>query len=161
MQPAKNMRRSSYLESRILAADPVELIQILYEHALIEVRNARAHQKAGDIAARAKAVTKALAILGELEGSLNHKAGGSLSQNLALLYQYMRRRLLDASMTQQTAPLDEVESLLETLEQGWSSIQHKTTTPASGSYQHAAEVHTLVPSSGAPENEYLPQSWCA
>ena len=160
MQPAKNMRRSSYLESRILAADPVELIQILYEHALIEVRAARAHQKAGDIAARATAVTKALAILGELEGSLNHKAG-SISQNLALLYQYMRRRLLEASLTQQTAPMDEVESLLETIEQGWSGMRHKAATPASGSYQRGAEVHTLVSSSGAPKDEYLPQSRCA
>ena len=161
MQPAKNMRRSSYLESRILAADPVELIQILYEHALIEVRAARAHQKAGDIAARAKAVAKALAILGELEGSLNHRVGGSISQNLSRLYQYMRRRLLEASMTQQTGPMDEVESLLETLEEGWSAIQHKTAAPASGSYEHATEVHTLAPSSDASEAEYAPHSWCA
>jgi flagellar protein FliS len=161
MQAAENIRRNSYLESRILAADPVELIQILYEHALIEVRNARACQRAADIAGRAKAVTKALAILGELEGSLNHKAGGSISQNLARLYQYMRKRLLEASMTRQTAALDEVESLLATLEEGWSAMQHKTTAPASGSYPYAAGVHTLVPSSDAAEVEYAQQSWCA
>jgi flagellar protein FliS len=161
MQAAENMRRKSYLESRILTADPVELIQILYEHALIEVGNARGCQQAGDIAGRAKAVSKALAILGELEGSLNHKVGGSISQNLSRLYQYMRSRLLEASMTQQTAPIDEVESLLETLDEGWSAIQHKTAAPASVSNPYAAEVHTLPPSSDAAEVEYAPQSWCA
>jgi flagellar protein FliS len=155
-----NTRTKSYLESRILAADPVELIQILYEHALIEVRAAGEYQKAGDIEGRAKAVSKAMAILGELEGSLNHKAGGSLSQNLARLYQYMRRRLLEASMTQQTALLDEVEKLLQTLEEGWSAIQHKT-APASSAYAHTAEVHTMMASSEVPEIEYAPQSWCA
>jgi len=161
MQAAENIHRKSYLESRILAADPVELIQILYEHALIEVRNARAYQQEGNIAGRAKAVTKALAILGELEGSLNHKAGGSLSQNLARLYQYMRGRLLEASIRQQTAPLDEVESLLTTLDQGWSAIQHNTAAPAASSNPYASEVHTLMPSPGAAEVEYAPQSWCA
>ncbi|MGP8247639.1 MAG: flagellar export chaperone FliS [Bryobacteraceae bacterium] len=155
------MRRKSYLESRILTADPVELIQILYEHALIEVRNARACQREGDIAGRAKSVTKLLAILGELEASLNHKVGGSISQNLSRLYQYMRRKLLEASVTRQTAPLDEVESLLETLNEGWSAIQHKTAAPASASNPYRAEAHTLLPSSDTAEAEYTPQSWCA
>ena len=158
---AENMRRRSYLESRILTADPVELVHILYEYALIEVGNARACQKAGDIAGRAKAVTQALAILGELEGSLNHKVGGSISQNLSRLYQYMRRRLLEASMNQQTGPLDEVESLLETLDEGWSAIQHKSAAPAAVSNPYTVEVHTLLPSTEAIEVEYAPQSWCA
>jgi flagellar protein FliS len=161
MQAAENMRRKSYLESRILAADPVELVHILYEHALLAVGDARGCQLAGDIGGRAKAVTKALAILGELEGSLNHKVGGSISQNLSRLYQYMRRRLLEASMTQQTAPLDEVESLLETLDEGWSAIQHKAAAPAPASNPYGGGVHTLLPSAEATEVEYVPQSWCA
>ena len=158
MQAAEDKRRKSYLENRILAADPVELIQILYEHALIEVRNARSCQQEGDIAGRTKAVTKALAVLGELESSLNHEAGGSLSQNLARLYQYMRRRLLEASMKQQTGPLDEVESLLKTIEEGWSAMQHKTAALAN---PYAAQVRMPAPSSDAGEAEYGPQSWNA
>jgi flagellar protein FliS len=161
MQAADNMGRNSYLESRILAADPVELIHILYEHALAQVRTARASQQAGDIAGRANAVTKVLAILGELEGSLDHKAGGSISLNLARLYEYMRRKLLEASAMRQTEPLDEVESLLTTLEEGWSAMQHKISAPVSNAYPPGAEVYTQPHSADASEVRYAPQSWFA
>ena len=80
------MPKDTYLESRVLAADPVELIHILYEHALLQVRLARGAMKAGDIPARARAINKTLAILGELEGSLDFNAGGSITENLARLY---------------------------------------------------------------------------
>ena len=61
------MPRDPYLESRVLAADPVELIHILYEHALVQVRSARAALRDGNIAGRSQAISKALAALGELE----------------------------------------------------------------------------------------------
>jgi len=118
-----------YLENRVLAADAVELVHILYEHAIVQVSKARAALAAGDILARSQAVTKTLAILGELEGSLNHEAGGSISQNLANLYRYMRRRMLEGSVKQQDQALGEVASLLQTLDEGWSAMRHTTAAP--------------------------------
>jgi flagellar protein FliS len=118
------MPRDPYLESRVLAADPVELIHMLYEHALAQLRSARAALAAGDIVGRSRAVTKALEVLGELEGSLDYNAGGSISRNLAKLYQYMRRRLVDGAIKRQDADLAEVESLLQTLGEGWTAMRH-------------------------------------
>src|SRR5579862_2096662 len=97
-----------YLESRVLSADPVELITILYEGALGAIDQARRHLAHGDIRARATAITKAVAILGELSGTLNYTAGGELSQNLAKLYDYMQRRLLEANFQQVDEPMAEV-----------------------------------------------------
>src|SRR5579872_4107269 len=105
------MARDIYLESRVLSADPVELIHMLYQHALLQVQSARAALAEGDIVVRSQTIAKALAIIGELEGSLDYNAGGSLSHNLARLYQYMRRRLVDGNMRQDDAPLAEAESL--------------------------------------------------
>ena len=59
--------RQAYLETRILSADPVELVSILYEYAGISVQDARQSLAAGDVPGRARAVTKAIAIMGELE----------------------------------------------------------------------------------------------
>jgi flagellar protein FliS len=124
------MPRDAYLESRVLAADPVELIHILYEHALVQVRSARAALAAGDIVGRTKAITKTLEALGELEGSLNQNAGGSIGANLARLYQYMRRRLVDGNLKRDDGPLAEVESLMQTLDEGWTAMRHAATAPA-------------------------------
>jgi flagellar protein FliS len=126
-----------YLESRILAADPVELIHILYEHALTQVKLARIALAEGDIPARCQAVSKTLAALGELEGSLDFNAGGSISKNLARLYQYMRRRLLEATVKRDAGALAEVESLLRTLDEGWTAMQHAESVPAALLYSNS------------------------
>ena len=131
------MPRDSYLESRVLAADPVELIHILYEHTLAQVKSARAALAAGDIAGRSQAIVKALAALGELEGSLDYNAGGSISGRLARLYQYMRKRLVDGNVKREDGALAEVESLLQTLDEGWRAMQHATSAPAAPPYSYA------------------------
>jgi len=127
----------AYLESRVMSADPVELIHILYEHTLDQVKLARTALADGNVAARANATSKALAALGELEGSLDCKAGGAISQNLARLYQYMRKRLLEGNLRRDASALSEVEALMRTLDEGWTAMQHATAIPAPMPYSHA------------------------
>jgi flagellar protein FliS len=115
----------------------VELIHILYEHGLLQLGAARTSLAARDIAGRNRAISKVLGILGELEGSLDHKTGGSISQNLAHIYQYMRRRVVDGNVKQDDHALAEVESLLRTLDEGWTAMQHATCAPAAAPYFHA------------------------
>ena len=117
------MWKEAYLESRILSADPLELISLLYQGALDSVHDARKYLAEGDIPARSHAIVKVTDILIELEGSLNHQAGGAISRGLADLYQYMRLRLLEANIRRDDAMLGEVESLLATMAQGWRGIQ--------------------------------------
>jgi flagellar secretion chaperone FliS len=126
-----------YLESRVLAADAVELIHILYEHALTQVKLARIALADHNIPARTQAISKVLAALGELEGSLDYSTGGSISHNLARLYQYMRKRLIEANLKRDAAALAEVESLMRTLDEGWTAMQYATSVPPALLYSHA------------------------
>jgi len=132
------MPKDTYLEGRILTADPVELVHILYEHAQAQVRAARTARETNDIRGVGQAICKALGALGELEASLNHDAGGAISRNLARLYQYMRKRLTDANMKKDTAALTEVESLVRTLDEGWLAMRRSTAVPAASTYAFAA-----------------------
>lgn len=116
------MNSRAYMETRILSADPLELINIFYEYAIVYVQEARDRLAMKDIAGRSRAISKAIRIVGELEASLNHSVGGEISINLAKLYGYMRARLMTANLKQQDAPLGEVESLLKTLAEAWSAI---------------------------------------
>jgi flagellar protein FliS len=117
------MWREKYLDTRVLSADPLELVHILYEHTLAMVADARRYLAEGKIAARGHSISRAIAAIEELERSLDRAAGGPIARNLAALYQYMRSRLLTANIRQEDQPLKEVESLLKTLDEAWSAIR--------------------------------------
>lgn len=150
----------AYLESKVYSADPVELVRMLYAGALNSTRSAREHLAAGQIAPRSAAISKVLAILGELESSLNHDVGGTLSQRLAQLYSYMRQRLFEANLRQVDAPLAETEALLATLLEAWQKVE---ITPAAEATAHESDVAPTMnhwaPSAGS--SEYTAHSWNA
>jgi flagellar protein FliS len=112
----------TYLESRVLAADPVELVRILYRLAIDRIREAREHLEKGDIAGRSKAISVASEALLELNVSLDHEVGGELSRRLAQLYEYIVWRLLEANVQQSAEPLNEALKLLTTLLEAWQGI---------------------------------------
>ncbi len=116
----------AYIESRILSADPIELVRLLYQAAVDAVREARQHLADGEIMKRSRAVTKAGEIIRELATSLDHERGGEISRTLAGLYDYMQQRLLDANLRQNDAPMAEVIGLLTTLAEGWDGICGRT-----------------------------------
>jgi flagellar protein FliS len=118
-----NNGHDAYLESRVLSADPLELVNMLYQASTAAVREARHHLAEGRIAERSREINKAFEILVELGSSLDHERGGEISQRLALLYDYMRRQLLDANMQQSDPPLIEVLGLLSTLSEAWSGVR--------------------------------------
>jgi flagellar protein FliS len=142
--------KSVYLEGRILSADPLELINILYEHAILRVRSARDSLTRRDIAARAGHISKAIAILGELEGSLDYRAGGEIARNLAKLYQYLRERLILANRKQEDEPLAEAEALLTTLGDAWLAITRKEQIGIPSAMPGAV----LEPAAGSPLNSW-------
>ena len=162
--------KQAYLETRILSADPVELVSILYEYAMISVQDARQSLAAGDVPGRARAVPKAIAIMGELEGSLNREQGGEIAANLGRLYPYMRERLTHANITQTDEPLAEVEALLGTLGDGWKEIAGRTPVAPQISTNHFAPAreswaNSTVQAWSAPPVDSAPsyssQSWSA
>jgi flagellar protein FliS len=107
-----------------MSADPVQLVRMLYRAAIEAVSAARRHVRAGEIRPRARQIDKALLIIHELLQALDHESGGEIAKSLASLYAYVTQRLIDANVQQSEAPLEEVEGLLGTLLEGWSSISN-------------------------------------
>jgi flagellar protein FliS len=117
------MWKDAYIEGRVLSADPVELVCLVYGHAIESIQEARRRLAAGDIAARSRAISRAIAAVSQLQGSLDHAAGGTVSRRLEGLYSYIRQRLTEGNMRQKDAPLAESESLLQTLAEAWSAVR--------------------------------------
>src|SRR5580704_19194449 len=119
----------NYLENEVLTAEPLKLVVLLYRGALDSVGAARRYLEAKDIGQRSKSLNKALSILKELNLSLDMERGGPLSVELARLYDYMLRLLLEASVKQTDAPLEEAEQLLRTLLEAWEQCRENGQTP--------------------------------
>jgi flagellar secretion chaperone FliS len=145
----------AYLESRVLSADPLELVRILYRVAIDRIREAREHLASGDIAARSKAISVASQALTELSSSLDHQGGGEVSRRLAQLYDYMQWRLVDANFHQTAGPLEEVLGLLTTLSEAWNSI--RVEPPADAGPAGEPRYREEQPA----EFEYASQGWSA
>lgn len=120
--PAANAYATVGLETGVASAAPHRLIQLLFEGALLAVAQARQAIDTGNIAEKGRAISKAIQIIDEgLKTSLD-KRGGDLSEQLCGLYEYMSRRLLFASLRNNTGALDEVTALLGEIKGAWMAI---------------------------------------
>ncbi|SRR5229473_1469284 len=149
----------AYLENKILSADPVELVRIMYRAALGAIEAARRHLAAREIPQRSAAITKAVEILVELSGSLDHSLSPEMSTRLAHLYDYMQRRLVEANLQQSDAPLAEVHRLLSTLAEAWEQMEISPTR--SEHHAEPAPIHTRgwPQASTQPELEPAGRAW--
>lgn len=122
---------SKSLEARILSANPLELVVILYDEAITAVRAARRHLAEGNIRARSRSVSRAVGILIELARSLNFEAGGELSHRLAGIYAFMRSSLLEANFRQTDEGLAVTERLLVSLREAWHTLSGQASSDSS------------------------------
>ena len=105
-----------------MSSTPSQLVAMLYRGAIEAVVEARRGLARRQTFERGRAVSKAIAILGELAGSLDRQSGGEFAIRLANLYEYINRLLVQGNFEQQDAPLAEAEGLLRTLAEGWQAV---------------------------------------
>lgn len=128
---AANAYANVGLETGVLAANPHQLIIMLYEGAELSVRMAIRHMNEGDLVKKSAAITKASAIILEgLRAALDTRQGGKLAMQLDALYDYMGKRLMLAHLNNQTEPLEEVLGLLRELHDAWKQIGVTGQSPA-------------------------------
>lgn len=101
---------------------PVELVVMLYDGAIRFVGEAREAADRNDIVHRTRAVSRALAIVTELQNTLRLDDGGDVARELDRLYTYMTERLLDSNVKRDRKALDEVHRLLTTVREGWAQV---------------------------------------
>lgn len=111
--------------SEVLEADPHRLIQLLMEAALTRMSQAKAAIERNDMALKASLLGRVTDIIQTLQSSLDHSAGGEVSANLDRLYDYMVRRLLEATRHNDLAMIDEVIRLLLEVKTGWDGIRQE------------------------------------
>src|SRR5262245_34086159 len=117
-----NKALNAYRNTEVQSRTPLELVVMLYDGGLRFLDAAREAVLRKDIPARRDALSRLLAIISELQSTLDLEKGGTVALDLDNLYNYLTTRIMDAAMHNEVAPLDEVKRLLTTLRDGWQAI---------------------------------------
>jgi flagellar protein FliS len=90
--------RRIYQDSAIRGATPIELVILLYDSVIEDMRRAVEAMQKSDIEARSNQVSHALMVLQQLQGTLDFERGGSAAKQFEQFYNLVRAKLLEAQM---------------------------------------------------------------
>jgi flagellar secretion chaperone FliS len=110
-------------------ASPTRLVQIMFEHVLSHLATARGcmeritdNRPLKDVLAKGSAIGKAIALIGQLNVTLDMERGGQVAENLRALYEYMLNRLTLANATNDTGIVAEVAGLVARIKSSWDQL---------------------------------------
>ncbi len=111
-----------YKQHAVTTQTPGNLVVMLYEGAVKFLKMAIDGLDRKDYAAFGTYIGKAVAIIDELQASLDVDAGGQVAENLWSLYVFMRRDLDKAHVKKDREMIRDIINILEDLNKGWKGI---------------------------------------
>lgn len=109
----------SYKSSRANTASREDLLILLYEGAIRFLERSITEKEASNLSQHKMFLRRGLAIISELQSTLNFEKGGELSIQLFDLYGFMIHRLTQANLTQDISHIQIVITNMNTLLEGW------------------------------------------
>lgn len=103
-------------------ASPHKLIQMLMSGFLMRVNAAKGAIQRNDFQEKSLRISQATGIIGGLIDGLDMENGGDIADNLNSLYDYINRRLFQASAENNVEILDEVCGLMREVQTAWNAI---------------------------------------
>lgn len=118
-------KSSQYLEMKIQTATPEMLTAMLYEGAirfLKQAVNSIDKKDWHDVNAN---IVRAQDIVAELNVTLDRSRGGDIAKNLATIYDYVNRRLIEANIKKDAGYINDCIGILSSLNSAWSEVVKK------------------------------------
>ncbi|MGE5560902.1 MAG: flagellar export chaperone FliS [Chloroflexota bacterium] len=119
---------AQYRDVQVQTASPARLVVMLYDGAIRFANTAKRGIETGDAKLTHEGMTRTQAILDHLTSTLNPDAG-DIARNLGRLYEFMGRRLLEASLHRDPRAVDDVTGLLESLRTAYAQIDSAAPRP--------------------------------
>jgi flagellar protein FliS len=116
----------SYTENQTATLPPERVLLLLYEGAIGVLGRAREELGAGRLGPGKTALSKALAIIAELQNSLDPSAGWDGAEGLFHLYGHMILELTEANVGGDLSRIDRVRGLLSGLYEAWVQAVEST-----------------------------------
>ena len=116
---SNNYGANHYKQMSIKTASRGQLLIMLYESAIQNVKKATKALNENNIAAKGTAIGKVHDIINELLNTLDFEVGGDIARELERLYNFMLQQLISANIENSKEKLMCVQKLLETLLEAW------------------------------------------
>lgn len=113
-----NRQREQLRREAILSATPAQLVTLLYDRLLLDLRRAETAQDSGNWPVSSENLLHAQAIVDELSASLNTTSWDG-ADNLLGIYNYVSSALVSANLHRNVERTREAIRLLEPLQQTW------------------------------------------
>jgi flagellar secretion chaperone FliS len=123
---------NEYLKAKVLTATPEQLQLMLYDGAIRFAEKGRAALEAKQFDVSYSNIGRAEKILMELQCGLKPQLAPELCKNLAGLYMFCYRKLVDANMKRDTAALDEALHILRYQRETWVLLMQKLSQSKAG-----------------------------
>lgn len=128
---ATNNPYQQYQKNAVMSASPGELTLMLYNGAIKFIKQGMKYVEEKNIQGSHESIVRAQDIISHLNETLNMEY--ELSKNMALLYDYFNRRLMEANLKKDGGILGEVLGLVEELRNTWMEAVKLSRAPeASG-----------------------------
>ena len=111
-----------YKKTGVETARKIDLVIMCYEKTIQFLNQAKANFEENEFEKKAMKTQKAIDIISELLCSLDLEKGGQIASNLAGIYGYLIRRLLQGDSIKDLTAFDEVIRIMGELKEAWEGI---------------------------------------
>ena len=133
-----NPYTQQYTQVQTSTISPEKLMVLLYEGAVKFLGQAREELAAGRLSTGKTALSKGMAIIAELQNSLDLNAGWEGAQGLYDLYGYMTLELTEVNVHGELDRIEPVRSMLSELCQSWQEAIESQATQGTTAHARAA-----------------------
>jgi len=128
----------NYLRTKVLTATPEQLQLMLYDGALRFGEQARVALQERRFEDSYRLISKVQKIITELSITLKHDVAPDLCGKLSALYTFVYKKLIEANIEHQLAPMDEALNILRYQRETWAMLLDQL-----GKKKAAAAAQTL------------------
>ena len=112
----------TYQKNEVVNLTPVQIVARLLQKLELTLRMGRESLIAGEVGPQGEKLGLSLAIVGELQGSLDHEKGGEIAANLNDLYSYLMKEITYANVTKDVGRLDDAIKTVTPLVEAWVEL---------------------------------------
>ena len=109
-------------KSIVMGASSHGLVALLFQEFDSSLQAAEFYADQDDVASMREKIGKASKILGGLQGSIDVDKGGEIAANLAELYRFCIRELLNANINADKKIITSVRNLIAPIQQAWNDM---------------------------------------
>lgn len=113
---------NKYRSTRTITVSPLQVLLQLYDGALKYLRTGADAIDAKDPATRGVALSKAHAIVSELQATLDDSQAPELCEQLSSLYDFVLQQITTANLKSETKPIEDAIKILVELRSAWREL---------------------------------------